>query len=66
MLTLMILLLILGGLGRRRWYWHRPMGYWGMWGMPFMWRMGPRPPMGGFGMWGMGPRPPMGGFGRRF
>ena len=50
MLTLLILLVLLGGLGRRRWY-----GPWGRWGFPGMgrrhcgWGMGPRPPMGPFG-----------------
>ena len=59
MLTLIVLLLIVGAMSRRRWFYRpgfffRPMG--GMfWGNPWMHR---RPPMGGFG-----PGPRMGGFG---
>ena len=65
MLTLIVLLLVVGALSRRRWFYRpfffRPMGglFWGN-----VW-MRLRPPMGGVGPMGpgFGPGPRMGGFG---
>ena len=56
MLFFLILVVMICSMGRRRWYWRRPMGFWVMpmmWGRPFMGpRFGPRPPMGFGPGWG--------------